>query len=1214
MAFATLILVLYRTKAKYLFQSTPKHARISKANSIINVNQFVKSLPLIFVALFFIAITTLGIAVSLNNYALANENSSTNEGTITAWVDEQTGEVTFEDAVLRNTKDYKIIIMDSILGLGEGIDDSGAIWTISLNNQIIYEGNAGQTIQLDTPIEIPANQPFTLKFASNINPQTAISLIGKTVITSKITYIPETEELPVTANIGGASISSSSSAPQGWTLKDNNYTKNYQYGTNTNLIINEWANVEYDDDFRIQGEWSANSATVGRNTVITLNWSPLRTVSGFINNLSGQPEADVTAILYNNEGVEISSATTSSDGKYVLPLHYDEGGYIKYVKYTGETSDVLVASDEPVDANTSDIPTKVIEPGYIVKGVITNPSGKGADSVEVSFKYADGGGNTQEFKTITGEDGAYSVAIKSGTNEDPIIYDYTLNKDPDVSFSNIIEAGTNNPGPINHEINNTKYDVTVDFGSTVIDESTIPKLWNKKNGSSYTRTFEKYSSLIVANIEWKNVKFTSGIPSETRFGGFDDTDKIVTDNITLNATWLPKEKDGLYKYSIDELIAISNDIANKSKLSVAWAEFYSYAINGFYRDPESGKFTGEDNSVPMGSNINAYNHWAIDKNGKLYGEDGFLDTDKNTVQCRIVGLRQFVNSKTGVAGLVFMTTHSLNTENIAYNSTSASYGWDGATEGGKSDIQRILNPENANDALVPEDLYSKITQVDIFHGVGRNKKTVVSTKNKLWCASRHEISNFTKEQSPYYEFEGNYFTALKDNGITGGNALAGLYKYQDGTTGEGVKWAAWLRSLRDADPALADQIGQYGATTTYDFVTGDYGRLVPCFALGKSLSEVKVSLDAGEHGNFYTDDECSKTVSVVQVPIGSVITSGVTNKGLNYININFDNEDHKFYTKAKDVKRYTFERFEGIPSVGKITDHLTITAVFKEIPYVPDKKLKDYTLEELKTASAYLSDESHCVDGNRTYDDFKYYLEHGITSDGSDNGTAIIEDNHWSYGADSEKVEFRIIGIHQDIKEDGTYAGLTFMATHSVGEIKYNYNKHYPDADSLAYYGWGGTFPTNNGCTLQIKMNSETKRSRILPPELMWEIVPVKKSYVTSDEIEGGPQTLSTFNKVWAPSLFEISNYSSEELPLYSSEGNYYMAFASLGHTVENYGALSNIGKNQDGTKGISNNVWLRSLNSFKATSALLINALNGYPMGSNYVTYSNGICPCFCL
>ena len=130
----------------------------------------------------------------------------------------------------------------------------------------------------------------------------------------------------------------------------------------------------------------------------------------------------------------------------------------------------------------------------------------------------------------------------------------------------------------------------------------------------------------------------------------------------------------MYKYSVDELIQISNDISDKSKLSIAWDEFHAYSVNGFYRDPETGKFTGADNCVPMSKNPNAYNHWAMDKNGKLYGEEGFLDNDNDTVQCRIVGLRQSINSDIGVVGLIFMTTHSLNYEDTVYNSVNATYG------------------------------------------------------------------------------------------------------------------------------------------------------------------------------------------------------------------------------------------------------------------------------------------------------------------------------------------------------------------------------------------------------------------------------------------------------------------------------------------------------------------------------------------------------------
>ena len=159
-----------------------------------------------------------------------------------------------------------------------------------------------------------------------------------------------------------------------------------------------------------------------------------------------------------------------------MPLHVDDEGYIKYVKSEGDPDNVLVGSDEAVNTSTSELEDKTVEPGYIVDGTVTDPSGSGVGGVEASFKFIDDEGEVQEFKTTTDEDGAYSVAIKSGTDDDPIIYDYTLFKDPDVNYSDVIEAGSENPSPVDHQVKYTKYVVTVDFESVVIDESTIPNL------------------------------------------------------------------------------------------------------------------------------------------------------------------------------------------------------------------------------------------------------------------------------------------------------------------------------------------------------------------------------------------------------------------------------------------------------------------------------------------------------------------------------------------------------------------------------------------------------------------------------------------------------------------------------------------------------------------------------------------------------------------
>lgn len=103
----------------------------------------------------------------------------------------------------------------------------------------------------------------------------------------------------------------------------------------------------------------------------------------------------------------------------------------------------------------------------------------------------------------------------------------------------------------------------------------------------------------------------------------------------------------------------------------------------------------------------------------------------------------------------------------------------------------------------------------------------------------------------------------------------------------------------------------------------------------------------------------------------------------------------------------------------------------KEIA-MPSKMLKDYTLKDLQEAVKNLSDKN-------TLENFRFFMVNGITTDGSDNATKQIEDNHWAiddngktasedgFGINANVYEFRIIGINQD--GEGT---LSFMATNCL--------------------------------------------------------------------------------------------------------------------------------------------------------------------------------------
>lgn len=268
------------------------------------------------------------------------------------------------------------------------------------------------------------------------------------------------------------------------------------------------------------------------------------------------------------------------------------------------------------------------------------------------------------------------------------------------------------------------------------------------------------------------------------------------------------------------------------------------------------------------------------------------------------------------------------------------------------------------------------------------------------------------------------------------------------------------------------------------------------------------------------------------------------------------------------------------------------------------------------------------------YAEFKNFMDNGGDWDTSANAPGAtfgqaLEDGfglmHIKWG-DGREYTARIVGINHDDKSDGSgKAGLTWQFT----GLLYNY---------YAMHGkntYSTDYDTNNGgwrdTILRKWMNPDelTEGTSILDGETddnrVWNSVPasLQSSIVAVDKMsknrDDGTTTnadlkniaaTATSDKLWIMSYPEIVETCYNGWNGLEGEGSQYGYWD--GKVTANYNSNACLKKYRPGYTS-AYDWWERSVNPTTAAHFAYVYS-NGDPSYNNFASYTNGVCPCFCL
>lgn len=286
----------------------------------------------------------------------------------------------------------------------------------------------------------------------------------------------------------------------------------------------------------------------------------------------------------------------------------------------------------------------------------------------------------------------------------------------------------------------------------------------------------------------------------------------------------------LRDYTLEELTAAANDIAQNTTESEYYKEFTYYMNNGV-------KANGSDNGTGNTTGGSEPYHWAIDANGKTFSEEGFVNNN-STSEFRIIGIGvdNIDEAKTKQAGLTFMATHSLSSTSQYSSSATSTAAY---TNGGYGQTNCSLRNTLSNGNGLPRALYDAAVPVCKAYGTTYNSSDLGFVHDKFWAPSVTEVTGLTAEGIAYpYKDEATCVYPTLATGEDAWKPLTGIGKSHLGTTT--VAQDMWLRSMYfELTRVLFTNYGNAmclnsadGEGTYYNRMNTSYS-VVPCFCLGE---------------------------------------------------------------------------------------------------------------------------------------------------------------------------------------------------------------------------------------------------------------------------------------------------------------------------------------------------------------------------------------------
>lgn len=252
--------------------------------------------------------------------------------------------------------------------------------------------------------------------------------------------------------------------------------------------------------------------------------------------------------------------------------------------------------------------------------------------------------------------------------------------------------------------------------------------------------------------------------------------------------------------------------------------------------------------------------------------------------------------------------------------------------------------------------------------------------------------------------------------------------------------------------------------------------------------------------------------------------------------------------------------------------------------------LADYSWEELALLGQAIGEAPDDAQGQQIA------KEYGLLES---NGSLPHNETKTLELTDGTSVSVRIVGIRHDTAQGGGSAGITFIASSSLGDAVMN-----------------SSFTSNGGWSesaLRASLQGDVLDR--FPAELKDSVVAVEKHTNNSGETNTTSSVNITYDTVWLPSLVEVGG----EIPRSNYEADAEYVADILNDEGSQYQLFRELGANQDGPSSVlsipntSNGWWLRSASPRRAGRFMTVDA-SGTPGYGRDANQSAGLVFGFCL